>query len=209
VGADSLTARLVLLASGGGRTVVNFHEVLGRGQLDAFIARVIVSNPNSGALEKAENLGLPTTVIGKESHPEPEEREDALIATIRKESPDWILMAGWMNLLPIPKDFEGKTVNIHPALLPAWGGKGFWGRHVHEAVASAGHRFSGCTVHFASAEYDRGPCILQEGVLLSAHADSAIIATAVFEAEKRAYPETLRLLLQGRVRLKGSQAVWA
>ena len=204
-----MTARLVLLASGGGRTIVNFQEILWRGELDASIARVIISNPASGALAKAKEIGLATTVIGKESHPLPEEREKALIAAIRKESPDWILMAGWMNLLPIPKDFEGKTLNIHPALLPAWGGKGFWGSHVHEAVASAGPRFSGCTVHFASAEYDRGPCILQEGVLLPALADSSLIARTVFEAEKRAYPETLGLLLQGRVRLKDNQAVWA
>ncbi len=189
--------------------MVNFHQVLGRGELDACIGRVIVSNLAARVREKAESLGLATTVIGKECHPIPEEREEALIAAIRQESPDWILMAGWMNLLPIPQDFEGKTLNIHPALLPAWGGKGFWGHHVHEAVASAEPRFSGCTVHFASAEYDRGPCILQEGVLLPAFADPSHIATTVFEAEKRAYPEALRLLLQGRVRLKGNQAVWA
>ena len=101
VGARSLTARLVLLASGGGRTVVNFQETLLRGGLDASIARVIISNPASGVLAKAKEIGLATTVIGKESHPMPEEREKALIAAIRKESPDWILMAGWMNLLPI------------------------------------------------------------------------------------------------------------
>ncbi len=194
-----MTASIVILASGGGRTVENLHRYLSSNTLDARITKIFSSSPSAGVISRSENLGIDAAVVSED-----------IVDDIRGESPDWILLAGWLRLLPIPPDFEGRVLNIHPSLLPAWGGKGFWGQHVHDAVAASGSaQVSGCSVHFASAEYDRGPIILQEATLLPPMADSATIATAVFEAEKRAYPEALRLLLTGRVRWKDGSAVWA
>ena len=188
-----------MLASGSGRTVENLHEYLSNNALDARITKIFSSSQGAGVIARSNNLGIDAAVASKD-----------IVEDIREEDPDWILLAGWLRLLPIPPDFEGRVLNIHPSLLPAWGGKGFWGQHVHDAVAASGPtQVSGCSVHFASAEYDRGPIILQEAALLPPLADSTTIATAVFEAEKRAYPEALRLLLTGRVRWEDGSAVWA
>ena len=202
-------ARLVVLASGGGRTLENLQQRILGGQLDAVIALVIVSKRELGAFERAQRLQLPTLVIGRGNYPDRERREDMLVGAILEARPDWVVMAGWLQLLPIPPELEGKVLNIHPALLPAYGGKGYWGHHVHQAVVQDGVPLSGCTVHFASAEYDRGPVILQSAVPLSPQDDADSLAAKVFAAETEAYPEALRLLIEEEVVWTPSGLRWS
>jgi len=201
-------ARLVILASGGGRTLENIHERISSGQLDAEICLVIVSNGDLGAAERARRLGLPVLVIGPKNYPDRERRNDLLIGAILEARPDWVVLAGWLQLLPIPPQLEGKVLNIHPALLPAYGGKGMWGHHVHEAVVADGVPISGCTVHFATSEYDLGPVVLQTAVQLCADDHPDAVAAKVFAAEVNGYPEALELLIDGRLVWHDNQVYW-
>jgi len=202
-------ARLVILASGGGRTLENLQEVIDRGQLDAEIVQVVLSKPGLGAQERAERLGLPVTIIGKSSHPERETRDAALLALLDAANPALVIMAGWLQLLPIPERYEGRVLNIHPSLLPAYGGRGFYGHHVHEAVARDRQPISGCTVHFATEAYDEGPVVLQEAVCIDPGAEPDAIASQVFAAECRAYPAAIAAVLTGRARWEQGQVSWS
>jgi phosphoribosylglycinamide formyltransferase-1 len=186
----------------------NLQQRILAGSLDARICLVIVSRGDLGAAERARRLQLPLLVIGPGSYPERERREHMLVGAILEARPDWVVMAGWLQLLPIPAQLEGKVLNIHPALLPAYGGKGFWGHHVHEAVAADGVPLSGCTVHFASSEYDQGPVVLQNAVEVAADDTPDTIAAKVFAAEIEAYPEALELLIDGRLRWHDNRISW-
>jgi len=205
----SQTARLVVLASGGGRSLENLQQEIAAGRLRAEIVQVIVSKPGLGAQERAARLGIPCRVIGKQTHPRNADREEALLACLDQAKPTLVLMAGWLQLLPIPERYEGRVLNIHPSLLPAYGGRGYYGEHVHDAVARDAGRISGCTVHFATKAYDEGPVLLQEAVLLPEGAQPDAIADAVFEAECRAYPAAVRAVLSGQARWQAGQVHWS
>jgi formyltetrahydrofolate-dependent phosphoribosylglycinamide formyltransferase len=192
---------LVVLASGGGRTLVNIQQQIGTGKLDATIALVIISKADSGALERCKELRLPYLVIGPQSHPDVELRNKLILGAIFEARADLVILAGWLQLLPIPPGLENKVLNIHPALLPLYGGKGFYGHHVHQAVKDANDLISGCTVHFASPEYDRGPIVLQTAVQLTTDDSVDDIAAKVFAAELIAYPQAIRLVLNGEYAL--------
>jgi folate-dependent phosphoribosylglycinamide formyltransferase PurN len=118
---------------------------------------------------------------------------------------DLICLAGWLSLLIIPPQYAGRIINIHPSLLPSFGGRGMYGHRVHQAVLDAGCKVSGCTVHFVDATYDTGPIIVQRAcpVLEADAADE--LAHRVFEEEKIAYPQAIRLFGQGKLRIEGAR----
>jgi phosphoribosylglycinamide formyltransferase-1 len=118
-------------------------------------------------------------------------------------------MAGFLKLAPVPDDFVGRVVNIHPALLPAFGGPGMYGDRVHQAVLDAGVKVTGCTVHFVDNEYDAGPIIWQQPVPVFDDDTADTLAKRVFEVEKEAYPHVLKLLAAGRVKLEGRRVTVA
>ncbi|MDA0666153.1 MAG: phosphoribosylglycinamide formyltransferase [Planctomycetota bacterium] len=204
-----MAARLVVLASGGGRTLENLQNHILEGKLNARIELVIVSDAKLGALEKAEKLGLSVLVISKKSYPDRTQREHRLLGSILEARPDYVVLAGWLQLLPIPPELEGRVLNIHPALLPAFGGKGFYGQHVHQAVSAAQISLTGCTVHFATSQYDVGPIVLQAYVSIEPGADAGAIARAVFEKECQAYPEAIQSLIEGRAHWQAGEVTWS
>ena len=112
-------------------------------------------------------------------------------------------MGGFLKRVTIPEDFTNRVVNIHPALVPAFCGDGFYGHRVHEAVLEYGAKLSGCTVHFADNQYDHGPVIVQRAVPVLDDDTPETLAARVFEAECEAYPEALRLIAAGRVTVEG------
>jgi folate-dependent phosphoribosylglycinamide formyltransferase PurN len=112
-------------------------------------------------------------------------------------------MAGFLQLITIPEDFQHRVMNIHPALIPAFSGKGFYGHHVHEAALAMGVKVSGCTVHFADNQYDHGPIILQRVVPVLDDDTPDTLAARVFEQESEAYPEAIRLFADGRLTVEG------
>ncbi len=199
--------RLVVLISGGGTTLRNLLEKIAAGELEAQIVRVISSNPNAGGLRFAETAGIPIDVIERRQLDSIEDFSAAVFDACRAVSPDLVVMGGYLKLLVIPADFENRVVNIHPALIPAFAGKGFYGHRVHEAVLECGAKLSGCTVHFVDNRYDHGPILLQRSVPVRDDDSPETLAARVFEAECAAYPEALRLIAEGRVEIEGRQVI--
>lgn len=175
------------MISGGGRTLLNLHSVIGRGELAAEIALVVASRECEGEA-KARTLGLDVIVEPGEI---PAARLESLLRTARA---DWVVLAGYLRRVRIPPPYRGRVVNIHPALLPRHGGAGMWGQRVHEAVLRAGDSESGCTVHLVDDEFDSGPAVLQRTCPVLPGDTPQSLAARVFEAECEAYPEALRQL---------------
>ena len=121
----------------------------------------------------------------------------------RKSKVDFVLMAGFLKLVPVPGDFAGRVLNIHPSLIPAFCGHGMYGHRVHQAVLDYGAKLTGCTVHFVDNEYDAGPIIWQQPVPVFEDDRANTLAARVFEAEKEAYPHVLKLLAAGKIKLAG------
>jgi len=197
--------RLGVMLSGGGRTLQNLLDVIRRGELDAEISVVISSLSNVRGVERARAAGLPVVVIRKKDYPQVETFSDRIAETLDEYGVELACQAGWMCYWRIPQAWLGRVMNIHPGLLPKFGGKGYYGHHVHEAVLAAGETESGCTVHFANNEYDAGPIILQRKVPVLANDDPDTLAARVFEQECIAYPEAIRLFAEGRLAIKGDQ----
>src|SRR5207249_9123441 len=132
-----------------------------------------------------------------------EEFSARIFGYCRDAGTDLVCMAGFLQLVQIPEDYLGRVMNIHPALIPAFCGKGFHGRHVHEAVIESGVKVTGCTVHFADNVYDNGPIILQRTVPVLDDDTPDMLAARVFEQECAAYPEAIRLFGEDRLKIEG------
>ncbi|MCW5754588.1 MAG: phosphoribosylglycinamide formyltransferase [Phycisphaeraceae bacterium] len=180
--------RLAVCISGSGRTLANLHQVIQAGDIDASIVLVIASRECPGA-ERARALGLETLILPGEI---PKTRLQTLL---RDHRVDLVVLAGYLRRLPIPEGFRGRIVNIHPALLPRFGGPGMYGHHVHEAVLRAGEHVSGCTVHLCDEEYDQGEILLQRTCPVLPGDDAQTLGSRVFSLECEAYPEALRMLV--------------
>lgn len=194
--------RLAVCVSGGGTTLRNLLDRTADGRLGAEVVRVVASRPSIGAIEKAERAGVPVSVEVRGMRPLGEFGA-AVFDPIRRSGADLVILGGFLNLLPIPADYAGRVINIHPSLIPAFSGKGFHGRSVHQAAIDSGVKLSGCTVHFADDTYDTGPIIFQIPVPVL-HNDSAeTLAARVFEAECEALPEAIRLYAEGKLTIVG------
>ncbi|WP_169975293.1 phosphoribosylglycinamide formyltransferase [Tautonia rosea] len=194
--------RLAVLASGSGSTLQNLLDRIAEGRLIASVVQVIVSKPGAGAIQRAERAGVPVAVVRKLDLT-PEAYEAALFGPIRDSKADLVVLAGFLSLLPIPKDYEGKIINVHPALLPSFGGKGFHGEAVHRSAIDLGVKVSGCTVHFVDEHYDNGPIILQRTVAVLDDDTPATLAARVQAAERQALPEAIALYAEGRLLTEG------
>jgi formyltetrahydrofolate-dependent phosphoribosylglycinamide formyltransferase len=201
--AHSSPLRLVVLISGGGTTLKNLLDKKSAGELDAEIALVISSNAQARGLQIAQAAGIPTQVVRRKAFASDQAYGEAIFSACRQAGAAWVVMAGFLTFVPIPPDFENRVLNIHPALIPAFCGRGFYGHHVHEAVLNYGAKISGCTIHFVDNQYDHGPIILQQVVPVLDDDTPDTLAARVFEAECTAYPEALRLLGSGKVRVEG------
>jgi formyltetrahydrofolate-dependent phosphoribosylglycinamide formyltransferase len=197
------TLRLGVLLSGGGRTLENILDHIRAGRLRAEAAVVIASRPGIRGIDVGREAGIPTHVVRPKDHADVQAFSDRLIALLDDARAGLILQAGWLSYWRLPPRYMGRVMNIHPALLPAFGGKGMYGHHVHEAVLAAGCKVSGCTVHFVNNEYDAGPIILQRTCPAYAEDAPDDLAARVFAQECVAYPEAIRLFAQGRLRTQG------
>lgn len=195
--------RLGVLISGSGRTLQNFIDLAQDGKLAAEVVTVVSSRTGVYGLERAEKAGVPNHVISRSEHANVESFSDALTRELLGAGVELVVLAGFLSLYRVPKVFEGRVMNIHPALLPSFGGKGFYGERVHKAVLEHGCKVSGVTVHFADNEYDSGPIIVQKAVPVLEGDDEHSLADRVFEAECEAYPEAINLFAAGRLRIDG------
>jgi phosphoribosylglycinamide formyltransferase 1 len=199
--------RLGVLISGGGTTLQNLLERSADGRLPARVVLVVSSRPDAFGLQRAATAGVPSAVVERKSCASRDEFSRRIFGLCREAGVDLVCMAGFLQLLPIPDDFAGRVMNIHPALIPAFCGKGFYGHHVHEAALAYGVKVSGCTVHFADNQYDHGPIILQRPVPVLDDDTPATLADRVFAEECEAYPQAIRLFAEGRLRVVGRRVV--
>ena len=195
---------MAVLVSGGGTTLDNFLAHIQAGTLHAEIPLVIAGKAGIGGIGKAERAGLPCAVLPRKEFASTAEFSSAIFDRCRAAGVDLVVLAGFLSLITVPDDFLGRVVNIHPALIPAFCGAGFYGHHVHEAVVARGAKVSGCTVHFADNQYDHGPIILQQTVPVFDTDTPDDVAARVFTAECAAYPAALELYRQGRLVIDGA-----
>lgn len=194
--------RIAVLISGGGTTLRNLIEKIDAGQLPVKVSLVISSNPTSRGLQIAAERNIPSAVVERNRFADQEAFSREIFDRCRDVQADLVVMGGFLKRITIPQDFTNRVVNIHPALIPAFCGAGYYGHHVHEAVLDYGAKLSGCTIHFADNQYDHGPVILQKAVPVLDDDTPDTLAARVFEAECEAYPEALRLIATGRVTLE-------
>lgn len=195
--------KLAVLISGSGRTLKNFLDLAAQGQLPVDVRLVISSSPTAGGLQYAIDAAVPTEIFVRRNFTSAQAYGDAIFAACRAAGVDYVAMAGFLKLAPVPDDFAGRVLNIHPALIPAFCGHGMYGHRVHEAVLDYGAKVTGVTVHFVDNEYDAGPIIWQQPAPVFDDDTAETLAARVFEVEKEAYPHVLTLLAAGRIKLEG------
>ncbi len=198
----SARARLAVLASGGGRSLENLQAVIARGELAAELALVVTDRPGIGALERSARLRIETLVLPYADLGGPAGFSARVFAELDAREVTLCVLAGFLRLLKVPPHWSGRVLNIHPSLLPAFGGKGFYGERVHAAVLAAGVPETGCTVHFVDDQYDHGQPILQRRVPVLPGDDAHALAARVFEQETLALPEAIRRVLAQRAAAK-------
>jgi phosphoribosylglycinamide formyltransferase 1 len=185
--------KIALLVSGGGRSLENLAAAIARREVPARIVLVLSSTEKAFALERARRLEIPAVVVDPGRKLGPEEYSRDVFAAVESFGAELAVMAGFLRLIRIPPRWAGRVLNIHPSLLPAFGGKGFYGDRVHRAVLEAGARETGCTVHYVDDQYDHGPILLQRKIAVRDGDTVETLSARVFEEEKLALPEALRI----------------
>jgi formyltetrahydrofolate-dependent phosphoribosylglycinamide formyltransferase len=195
--------RLAILLSANGTTLQNLLDRSADGRLRAQVVRVISNRADAYGLVRAERAGVQTAVVERKDCVSREEFSERLFGHCRQARADLVCLAGFLQLIYIPEDFRARVMNIHPSLIPAFCGKGYYGHRVHEAVLGYGAKVSGCTVHFTDNQYDHGPIILQRTVPVLDDDTPESLADRIFIQECEAYPEAIHLFAEGRLRLEG------
>lgn len=201
--------RIAILVSGKSRgsTMEAIIRACQHGRIEGQVACVIGVRPDSPALEKAETLGVRVIALNPKSFPDDNAYGSALMKIFIDAEIDLICLAGYMRLLPPPivRHFKGRIMNIHPALLPLFGGRGMYGEHVHRAVIESGMKVAGCTVHFVDEAYDTGPIILQTAIPIEPNDTPETLAARLLPEEHETYIRAVQLFAAGRLKLEGHQ----
>ena len=189
---------IVVFASGSGTNFQALIDAVESGEIDARIRGLLASKPGIGALDRARKHDIDTTVLAPADFESTEDYEGRMLEILGEWDPDLIVLAGYMLKVPPPviDRYPRKIINIHPALLPKYGGKGFFGINVHKAVIEGGETESGCTVHYVTEEYDAGPIIAQTKVPVRESDDPETLAERVLEQEHELLPDVVARLLE-------------
>lgn len=195
--------RIGLLASGGGTNLQAIMDAIAEGRLDAEIVLAVSNNSRSGAIRRAQAAGIPTAHLSGATHPDPDALDAAMADALANRGAELVALAGYMKMLG-PRTlarFRNRVLNVHPSLLPKFGGRGMYGERVHAAVLAAGERETGVTVHLADGEYDRGAIVAQSRVPVLPDDTPASLAARVLEREHVFYPQTLIGVADGEIDL--------
>ena len=193
--------RIAVLLSGSGTSLENLLEHIDAG-LPAEVAVVISSKESAFGLERAKRRGIPAIAVPRKQLADVDAFNDALHAELARHDFDLVALLGFLSLFQLRGDYEGKVINVHPALIPAFSGPGFYGMKVHEAVLAKGAKVSGATVHFTDDEYDRGPILLQEAVPVLESDTPDTLAARVQALERKLVPAAIRAIAEGRVEIR-------
>lgn len=203
--------RIGVLVSGNGTNLQAILDACGRGDIPGEVVVVVSSRSGAYAVERARQAGVPAVVLAPRSFPDREAYDAKLSEVLQAHAVDLVCLAGFLRILTpeFIAQFAGRIMNIHPALLPAFGGVGMYGAHVHEAVLASGVKISGCTVHFVDETPDGGPIILQAAIPVRDDDTEETLAARIAEEEHRLYPEAIRLFADGRLHVTGRRVqVW-
>jgi formyltetrahydrofolate-dependent phosphoribosylglycinamide formyltransferase len=195
--------RIAVLLSGEGTSLENLCERIDEGSVPARVVAVLSSKPEAVGLARARRRGIPALVVARKAFGDVRSFNDAIHAELSRFEIDLVACLGFLSPFELRGRFEGRTINVHPALIPAFSGKGFYGRRVHEAVIASGAKLAGATVHFVDEEYDHGPIILQEAVPVLEEDTPETLAQRVQAVERRLLPEAIRLFAAGRLSIEG------
>ncbi len=198
-----MALKVAVLLSGSGTTLQNLIDRAQAHELDIEFVCVVSSRSDAYGLERARKHDIPAIPIVRTDYVSLAAFNTEIWDTVRRHGAELVVLAGFMSLLVIPDDFENRVVNVHPALIPAFCGKGMYGHHVHEAVLEYGVKLSGATVHFANNEYDAGPIILQDTVPVLDDDTPDTLAERVQAKERELYPKAINLFAEGRLRVEG------
>jgi phosphoribosylglycinamide formyltransferase-1 len=195
--------RVAALLSGSGTSLENLLERIDAGEVPARVAVVIASQEEAFGLERARRRDIPALAVPRRRYREVKEFNDRIHEALEPHDVDLVLLLGFLSPFELRGRYEGRTMNVHPALIPAFSGRGFYGRRVYEAVLESGVKLTGATVHFADPDYDQGPIVLQEAVPV--HDDDTVetLSERVQAAERRLVPKAVRLFAQGRLSIEG------
>jgi len=201
--------RIAVFASGGGSNLQSLLDAQDRAGFDGRIEMLVSNVAGCGALGRVSGRGIATFCLPSRGFEGSREEYDArVLEALEKQRIDLVCLAGYMRILTpiLVRPFRDRMLNIHPALLPKYGGAGFYGHHVHEAVLKAGEKESGATVHFVVEKTDAGPILLQGKVPVEPGDTPESLAARVLRVEHAIYPEAVRLVCAGRVRITGDRA---
>jgi len=199
--------KIAVFVSGGGSNFIAIHRQIIQGNILGKIVMVFSNNPNCGAIKFAEENSIPIFIINAARYPNAHTRDEFLLETCLEAEIDLICLAGFMKMLPqnIVKQYEYRILNIHPGLLPEFGGKGFYGTRVHEAVINTGKRESGATVHFVDEIYDHGPIILQKKVEVMETDTPESLAARVLKLEHELFPEVVKAFCENKIIMENNK----
>lgn len=197
--------RIGVLASGGGSNLQAIIDACARGEIDGKVVVVVSNNPKAKALDRARRAGIPAVAMHHRAFPDRDTFDAKLVEILHSYEVDLVCLAGFMRILgpAFIGQFPARIMNIHPALLPSFGGLGMYGERVHKAVLDSGVKFSGCTIHFANEAPDGGPIIVQAIVPVRDDDTVETLASRIAKEEHRLYPEAVRLFAEGRLRVVG------
>jgi len=197
--------RIGVLVSGRGTNLQAILDACARGGIPGRVVVVVSNNPKAYALERARREGIPAVAMHHRAFPDRDTFDSKLAEILHSYQVDLVCLAGFLRILGpwFVNEFPGRIMNIHPALLPAFGGLGMYGERVHRAVLDSGVKFSGCTIHFVNEAPDGGPIILQAVVPVRDDDTVETLAARIAQEEHRLYPEAVRLFAEGRLRVAG------
>jgi formyltetrahydrofolate-dependent phosphoribosylglycinamide formyltransferase len=199
--------RIAFFVSGNGTTFQYLAERLKSERMDAVPALLLSSSEHARALERAAQLHVPSVVLRRRDHDSDDKFTAAMLSILRAHRINFACLAGYMKLVPseVVKEFNGRMINLHPALLPAFGGEGMYGRHVHEAVIASQAKLSGATIHLVNDEYDRGPIVAQQAVYVCTDDTAESLEQRVHRIEVQLYYSTLLLFVQKRIQISNQR----
>lgn len=201
--------RVAVFASGGGSNFQALIDKKEEGRLHVTFAVVAGNNSKAMAFERARKHGIPTLHIAPSHFPDEKQYTEKLLAELEAYAVDLIVLAGYMKMIPLAaiRKYQNRIMNIHPALLPSFGGHGMYGKAVHQAVLDYGAKVSGITVHFVDEEYDRGPIILQETAPVLDADTADALAERVLKVEHGNYWRAVEAFAQNRIRVEGRKVI--
>lgn len=201
---------LAVFASGRGSNFINIHKNIIRGKIAAKVTCLITDNFEAGAIEYAKKYNIAIHTLPPKDYPSPEDFGRVLLNVLNDHGISWIILAGYLKMIPenVVRAFSNKILNIHPALLPCFGGKGMYGINVHRAVFQSGAKVSGVTVHLVNEIYDSGPIVMQRPVNIELCLNPEEIAKKVLKTEHKLYSEAIKKILNTPFRIESNRVVF-